>query len=228
MNRPFLDYAITCWHHHTSKYGHSDDDLFLMLDRLIEPKSKSFSSCLHMMKAESRPGKVSPLYVAASKGLASYTAHLLEIGHDINARDVQMRTPLHLASKEGHHKVVSVLLQEGATSDMDEVAGLKSLHITAARNFPKTVKLVLESGVDRSPLRQKNTPEDGAAMLPQREARRLSNMLVRTAIQASPKHSSHTWTQKDLVRLFAGQLALGSQIPTLLFSRHSLSTSTSR
>lgn len=171
--------------------------------------------------------KVSPLHVAASKGLGPYTAHLLEIGYDINARDVQMRTPLHLASKEGHHKVVSVLLQEGAANDMDEVTGLKPLHMTAARNYPKTVKLVLESGVDRSPLRQKNTPEDGAVVLPQREARRLSNMLVNTAIQTSPKRSSHTWTQEDLVRLFAGQLALGSQIPSLLFSRHSLSTSTS-
>jgi hypothetical protein len=33
-------------------------------------------------------------------------------------------------------------------------------------------------------------------------------MLVNTVIQALPKHSSHAWTQKGLVRLFAEQLPL--------------------
>ena len=129
-----------------------------MLDDLIEPKSKSFLSCLDIMGDDSGPGKASPLHVAASKGLHHYIAHLIELGKDANFVDPESRTSLHRAAGKGDHKAVEVLLKHGAGNDTDDHSGLKPLHLAASRNHADVVKILLEDGVDPFTPKSKEDP----------------------------------------------------------------------
>lgn len=148
MKYPFIDYAINNWHHHFFECDGSDQEISVKLDDLMHPKSKSFLSCLDLMGFDSRPGKISPLHVAAAKGLYHYTSHLLEQGQDVNVLDPESRTTLHRAAEHGKHRVVQTLLKHGAANDLDDYAGLKPLHLAASNNHYAVVKLLLESGVD--------------------------------------------------------------------------------
>lgn len=158
MKYPFLDYAINYWHHHLSEYDESDDEINLKLDSLMEPKSKSFLSCLDLMGVDSRLGKVSPIHVAGAKGLHHYIAHLLQLGQDFNVLDPESRTTLHRAAEHGHHRVAQILLEHGAANDLDDYAGLKPLHLAASNNHPAVIKLLLESGVDPFTRKTKEHP----------------------------------------------------------------------
>ena len=158
MKYPFLDYAINHWHYHLSEYDGSDEEINLKLDNLMEPKSKSFLSCLDLMGLDSQPGKVCPLHVAGSKGLDHYTAHLINIGQDVNVVDTESRTPLHRAAENGYHEVVKILLRHGAGNDPDDNRGLKPLHLAASRNHSTCVKILLESGVDPFTPKSKENP----------------------------------------------------------------------
>ncbi|KAL5329318.1 hypothetical protein ACEPPN_002829 [Leptodophora sp. 'Broadleaf-Isolate-01'] len=155
LSHPFLDYALNNWPYHVSKYGKVDDELFQRLDRLMEPKSNSLSLCLRFMSLGVRSDEVShgsksvsPLHICALKGLTAYSAHLIELGQDMNTIDPELRTPLHRAAEKGHHGVAEGLLKNGASSNMDDCAGLTPLHLAASTNHGAIVKSLLEAGVD--------------------------------------------------------------------------------
>ena len=158
MKYPFLDYAITYWHHHLSEYDEDDNEIDLHLDSLMEPNSKPFLSCLDLMGFDSRPGRVSPLHVAGTKGLHHYVAHLLQLGQDPNRLDPYSKTALHHAAGHGHHRVVHILLEHGAANDLDDYAGLKPLHLAASNNHAAVIKLLLEYGVDPFTQKTKENP----------------------------------------------------------------------
>ena len=155
MTHPFLDYALNNWHYHVSIYGKFDQELFQLVDRLMEPNSKALSSCRRLMKLDIgktdvhvRSKQISPLHICAMKGLAEYALHAVEIGQDLNSLDPESRTPLHRAAETGNHGVVEVLLRSGAANNIDDVAGLTPLHLAASANHGAVVKSLLEAGVD--------------------------------------------------------------------------------
>lgn len=155
LKHPFLDYALNNWHHHVSKYGDIDQELFQVLDRLLEPNSKALSSCRRFMRLDickeevnSRSKRTSPLHICALKGLTAYAAHLVKLGQDVNSLDPESRTPLHRAAEKGNHGVVEVLLRNGAANNMDDFAGLTPLHLAASANHAAVMKLLLVAGVD--------------------------------------------------------------------------------
>lgn len=147
MKHPFLDYASTYWHYHVSKLDRADKDLFLLLDSFLKPNSKALLSWLDLT-GQNHAGRTSPLYVAASKGLAHYTEHLLRLGYEVDGIDRQFRTPLHRAVADGYSPVVAILLQWEAAIDPDDFAGFKPLHLAAMKNHYNVVRLLLEAGVD--------------------------------------------------------------------------------
>ena len=159
MKYPFLDYAINNWSYHLCEFDTDDEGINLKLDELLLPDSKCFLSCLNLMGMDSRPGKILPLHVSASKGLDHYIPHLIALGQDINRTDADKRTPLHRAAENGFHKVVKVLLEHGAANDPDDHHGLKPIHIAASRNHSVCVKLLLDSGV--APFTPKSKEDPG-------------------------------------------------------------------
>lgn len=148
MKHPFLAYASAHRYYHVSKFAEADEDLFSLLDILLIKGSKAFLSWLEIAGEDSRPGKVSPLHIAASKGLAEYATRLVRAGEDVNRVDPDGRTPLHRAAAEGHCKVATVLLSQGASKDPDDSVGFKPLHLAALSNRANIIKLPLEAGVD--------------------------------------------------------------------------------
>ncbi|KAL2075247.1 hypothetical protein VTL71DRAFT_190 [Oculimacula yallundae] len=155
LEHPFLDYALHNWTHHVLNYGKSDNELFRLLDRLLEPGSISLSSCLKFTDfglkdrdAVKHFESISPLHICALKGLTAYSIHLIKLGQEIDGLDFESRTPLHRAAEKGHHGVVEALIQNGAANNMADWAGFTPLHLAASSNNAMAVKALLISGVD--------------------------------------------------------------------------------
>ena len=96
MKYLFLGYIISNWHYHVSKYGELEQDLFDLLDRLLKPNAPYISAFI----IKDCPGKVYLLHITATRGLAAYLNHLIDLGQDANCLDIRKRTPLHLAARQ--------------------------------------------------------------------------------------------------------------------------------
>jgi ankyrin repeat protein len=177
MKNPFLAYASAHWHYHVSRYAKADEDIFSLLDVLLMPDSKAFLSWLAITCEDSHPGKVSPLHIAASKGLAEYATRLIRVGEDVNRVNPDRRTPLHCAAAEGHGEVAAILSSHGASKDPDDSLGFKPLHLAALSNRANIVKLLLEAGVDPFTPKAKEYPDGVAGIHLAQLARLLFSML---------------------------------------------------
>jgi ankyrin repeat protein len=148
----FLEYAVSNWAFHASKYDYEDDDFFDSIEGFLDPDSIDFKKWLQLewMQAltSSQIEAPSPLHVAAFAGLTAYGKRLLEGQAPVDALDAEARTPLHWACARGHTEMVSLLLQKGATPDPDDTRGVKPIHEAARKNHAAIVKLLLEAGVD--------------------------------------------------------------------------------
>lgn len=104
-----------------SYYGYCsrDPDLIkelfdeLKLGNVDEAKELLFIKgvCPNVKESETR---VSPLMVAARKGLGEITLDLLALGAFVNSRDVNSNTALIYAASDGHKDIALTLIQAGA------------------------------------------------------------------------------------------------------------------
>lgn len=159
MKHPFLDYAANFWQFHVAKYEGSDDDLFKLLDSLLQASSTEFAAYLEFIGAKGDSPKSSDLQTAVIAGLVPYSSHLLKLGREIEFKDRKSRTLMHRAAKEGHHKIVEILLAHGAANNPDDYCGQTPLHYAASRNHAEVVSLLLKAGVD--PLTPKTKEHPG-------------------------------------------------------------------
>jgi hypothetical protein len=159
LAHPFLDYAIKNWGYHALKCEKDDEDLFQLLDLLLDSKRPIFAAYIEITDPKSTVNKTSALHIAAFSGLAFYTKRLLEAGHDANFQDRKQRTPLHLAASNGFEEVVEELLKHEAEMCKDDYSGYTPIHLAACANREKVVRTLLKAGV--SPLESRTHDHPG-------------------------------------------------------------------
>ncbi|PMD29241.1 ankyrin [Hyaloscypha variabilis F] len=152
LSYPFLEYAVSNWAYHASKYDIEDIEFFWFLSVFMDPKSMDFKKWLQLewMKGLhlSEVRVPTPLHIAAFAGLTRYATQLLAEGATVDARDAEDRTPLHLACARGHISMVSLLLKNGAILDPEDTRGVKPIHEAARRNHATIVRMLLGAGID--------------------------------------------------------------------------------
>ena len=95
MKHPFQAYESAYWHHHVSKYANADEELSSLLDLFLKPGSHAFLPWLEIISKDSRPWKVSPLHIAASKNLARMRITLIPPGQILIVSIQTAERPLH-------------------------------------------------------------------------------------------------------------------------------------
>lgn len=101
------------------------------------------------VKAETRLGAVTPLFLACKTGSAPMIEALLKAGADAGAPDAHGTTPLMMAAAAGGADAVRVLLDHGADVNAKESAhGQTALIFAAAYNRDAAVKMLLSHGAD--------------------------------------------------------------------------------
>ena len=73
---------------------------------------------------------------------------LIQLGADVNHKDLNQRTPLMLAASMGRKNAVEVLLNNYASSHLFDNFGWSALMFAVFYNHAETVTFMLESGVD--------------------------------------------------------------------------------
>lgn len=105
---------------------------------------------------------MTPLHLAASRGLPEQAKLLLDAGANIDARDMRGFTPLLTAAGRGycwvplstgrgvvsHADVVKVLIEGGADVNCRDPYGCTPLHRACVQDPPEVVRLLLEAGAD--------------------------------------------------------------------------------
>ena len=164
LQHPFLEYAVTNWAHHASRYDVEDENFFAAISRFADANNSAFDRwvALEWTTRKARPELPSALHIAAFSGLTHYTKKLLLEGKNVNSLDATERTPLQWACRRGHDEIVSLLLQNGGEPDHDDYQGVKSLHEAAKRNYANIVKILLHAGVD--PLTPKTRENHGGRL----------------------------------------------------------------
>jgi len=99
------------------------------------------------VKAATRLGDYTPLFLAAKNGNAAMIELLLKSGADGNAPNQAGTTPLMLAAASGKADAVKILLDHGANVDAkDTINGQTALMFAAAVNAAPAIKLLAERG----------------------------------------------------------------------------------
>jgi len=89
----------------------------------------------------------SPLWVAASAGLAEACTKLLAMGSDANQTNEFGRTPLMAAAIKGHAKIVENLLQNSADAGMVDENGENALYMAASTGQTEAVAALLAGAI---------------------------------------------------------------------------------
>jgi ankyrin repeat protein len=92
--------------------------------------------------------KITPLHQAAGRGDAKQTLALIDLGANVNERDIANQTPLHYAASTGQIDTVRALLDRGAEIDAKNINGTMPLHYAAAAGRMEVVRLLVERGAD--------------------------------------------------------------------------------
>ncbi len=101
------------------------------------------------MKAETREGAITPLFMACTNGNAAMIDVLLKSGADANSVKANGTTALMTASASGSADAVKVLLDHGADVNAKEsVHGQTALMFAAALNRDAVVKVLLAHKAD--------------------------------------------------------------------------------
>jgi hypothetical protein len=165
LQHPFLEYAVSNWAHHASRYDMEDKEFFAAISAFVDADNAAFHRwvALEWTARKARLELPSALHIAAFSGLTHYTNNVLLDGNNIDSLDATERTPLHWACRRAHGEVVSLLLQNGAKPDQADYQGTKPIHEAAKRNHAAIVKILLDAGVD--PLTPKTRENHGGRLL---------------------------------------------------------------
>ena len=101
------------------------------------------------VKAATREGAITPLFMACQNGNAAVMDALLKAGADANSVKANGTTALMIAAASGSVDAVKLLLDRSATINAKETAhGQTALMFAAALNRSAVVKLLMERGAD--------------------------------------------------------------------------------
>ncbi|RDW87374.1 ankyrin-1 [Coleophoma crateriformis] len=153
LHYPFLEYAVSNWAFHASKYDFDDNDFFESVTGFLDPNSIDFRKWLELEWTKGAKSSdfqaPTPLHIAAFAGLTTYAKKILDEGEfSVDCRDADDRTPLHWACARGHTTMASLLLESGAAPNAEDCQGIKPIHDAARKNHAVIVKMLLEAGVD--------------------------------------------------------------------------------
>lgn len=96
--------------------------------------------------------KETALHLAASRGLISCVASLLDHGADVHAVDSLGNSPLHDAALHGHTGALAKLVEGGGDLEAANAHGLRPLHCASANGHTATIKAMLALGAHAWPL----------------------------------------------------------------------------
>ena len=101
------------------------------------------------LRATTRIGSYTPLYLAAKGGHAAVVGALLAAGADANVKTTNGTTPLMIAAAAGDTRTMTSLVENGAEINLADTAkGETALMFAAGFNRPEAVKLLLARGAD--------------------------------------------------------------------------------
>ena len=101
------------------------------------------------VKATTRDGEITPLFMACSSGDAAIIDAMLAAGADANSVKSNGTTALMIAAESGSTAAVKTLLDHGATVNAKEsVHGQTALMFASARNRDAVVRLLIARGAD--------------------------------------------------------------------------------
>lgn len=101
------------------------------------------------VKAATREGAITPLFMACTNGSASMIEALLKAGADPNSTKSNGTTALMIAASAGNANAVKVLLDHGADLKARESAhGQTALMFAAALNRADAIKVLMKHGAD--------------------------------------------------------------------------------
>jgi ankyrin repeat protein len=113
------------------------------------------------VKATTRLGDYTPLFLAAKNGNAEMIDLLLKAGSDVNGATHAGTTPLMLAAASGKPEAVKTLLDRGASVNAkDTINGETALMFAAAMNAAPAIKLLAERGAELNALSKVLEPRD--------------------------------------------------------------------
>lgn len=103
------------------------------------------------VKAVTREGAITPLFMACTNGSAAMIERLLKAGADANSTKSNGTTALMIAAASGSADAVKVLLEHGADLKAKESAhGQTALMFAAALNRAEVIKVLMKHGADAS------------------------------------------------------------------------------
>ncbi|CAG9982277.1 unnamed protein product [Clonostachys byssicola] len=158
---PFLQYAVTNWNGHASRYDADDEEFFAAVVDFLRPESLAFRRWLRLewgatsRSQDSTDGLPTALHLAAFSGLSKFAIKLIEDGASVSSLDAHDRTPLHWAAANGHEEVVSLLIKKGCDLNAEDAYGMKPIHLAARKNRAAVVKLLLEAGIEPDTIKTK-------------------------------------------------------------------------
>jgi uncharacterized protein len=101
------------------------------------------------VKAGTRIGAITPLFMACKNGSAAIIEALLKAGASANLPDEHGTTPLMMAAASGSADAVKILLDHGADVNAKEAAhGQTALMFAAALNRVAAIRVLVEHGAD--------------------------------------------------------------------------------
>ncbi|MBI4471774.1 MAG: ankyrin repeat domain-containing protein, partial [Acidobacteria bacterium] len=113
------------------------------------------------VKAATRLGDYTPLFLAAKNGNAAMIELLVTTGSEVDTPNKAGTTALMLAAASGRADAVKVLLDNGANINAtDTVNGQTALMFAAAVNASPTIKLLAERGADLNAVSKVLMPRD--------------------------------------------------------------------
>ena len=88
------------------------------------------------------------LFEAVVKNKEKEVKALIELGADVNSKEIGGTTPLNLASNENYIEIAKLLIERGADVDAKDNSGWTPLHNATYNNHIETAKLLIEKGAD--------------------------------------------------------------------------------
>jgi ankyrin repeat protein len=115
------------------------------------------------VKATTRVGAMTPLFMAAKNGSATVLDALLKAGADVNAASSNGTTALMLAAASGKTEAVKILVDRGADVNAKDVTnGQTALMFAAALNRDGAIKVLAEHGADLNVTTKTSPVSEGA------------------------------------------------------------------